>query len=136
MNGLLGKIDHVAIIVEDFEKSLKFYNEILGFPIIQVWETIESKEEPGVRLKIAYVGQEGNKIELMKFYEERKLDTEKRIGLTHISILVNDIEEKCKELKEKGVLFTMEPTNISEEIKIAFFKDPNGVNIELIEKKV
>jgi lactoylglutathione lyase len=133
---LLGKIDHVAIIVKDFEESLKFYNEILGFPIIQTWETLDSKEEPGVRLRIAYVGKEGSKIELMKFYQEREADIGKRVGLTHISILVDDMENTCKELKGKGIKLTMEPTSISEGLRIAFFKDPNGVYIELIEKKV
>ncbi|MEM3507243.1 MAG: VOC family protein [Candidatus Bathyarchaeia archaeon] len=131
---MLGKIDHVAIIVKDFDESLKFYNEILGFPIIQIWETLNSKEEPGVGLKVAYVGKEGSKIELMKFYQEREPDVEKRIGLTHISILVDDIEGKCKELERKGINLTMKPISISEELKIAFFKDPNGVYIELIEK--
>lgn len=72
----------------------------------------------------------------MKFYEDREPDLEKRIGLSHISILVDDIEKKCRELEERGIRLTMKPTSISKVLRIAFFKDPNGVSIELIERKV
>jgi len=37
------------------------------------------------------------------------------------------------ELKGKGVVFDLEPMQVKGGIKVAFFKDPEGVQIELVE---
>jgi predicted enzyme related to lactoylglutathione lyase len=46
---------------------------------------------------------------------------------------VDDIEATTTELKEKGVVFDLEPIQVEGGIKVAMFKDPEGVQIELVE---
>jgi catechol 2,3-dioxygenase-like lactoylglutathione lyase family enzyme len=51
----------------------------------------------------------------------------------HITFTVDDIGATVTELKEKGVEFVLEPIQVEGGMKIASFKDPNGVLIELVE---
>jgi len=51
----------------------------------------------------------------------------------HLTFSVDDIEDTTTELKGKGVLFNLEPIQLEGGIKVAFFKDPEGVQIELVE---
>jgi catechol 2,3-dioxygenase-like lactoylglutathione lyase family enzyme len=62
-----------------------------------------------------------------------------RIGVSsipindHITFSVDDIEATVTQIKEKGVVFNLEPIQIEGGMKLAFLKDPNGVLIELVE---
>jgi catechol 2,3-dioxygenase-like lactoylglutathione lyase family enzyme len=51
----------------------------------------------------------------------------------HITFTVDDIRAAVAELKEKGVEFCLEPIQLEGGMKLASFKDPNGVLIELME---
>jgi len=51
----------------------------------------------------------------------------------HITFSVDDMEATTTDLKEKGVVFNLEPISMEGGIKVAFFKDPEGVQIELVE---
>lgn len=51
----------------------------------------------------------------------------------HITFTVDDIAATVTELKEKGVEFVLEPIQLGGGMKLASFKDPNGVLIELVE---
>ncbi len=46
---------------------------------------------------------------------------------------MDNIEATTTELKGKGVVFNLEPIQLEGGIKVAFFKDPEGVQIELVE---
>jgi catechol 2,3-dioxygenase-like lactoylglutathione lyase family enzyme len=62
-----------------------------------------------------------------------------RIGVSsipindHITFSVDDIEATVTQIKEKGVVFNLEPIQIEGGMKLAFLKGPNGVLIELVE---
>jgi catechol 2,3-dioxygenase-like lactoylglutathione lyase family enzyme len=51
----------------------------------------------------------------------------------HITFSVDDIGATVTELKEKGVEFVLEPMQVEGGMKLATFKDPNGVLMELVE---
>jgi catechol 2,3-dioxygenase-like lactoylglutathione lyase family enzyme len=51
----------------------------------------------------------------------------------HITFSVDDIGATVTEIKEKGVEFCLEPIQLEGGMKLASFKDPNGVLIELVE---
>ena len=46
---------------------------------------------------------------------------------------MDNIEATTTELKGKGVVFNLEPIQLEGGIKVAFFKYPEGVQIELVE---
>lgn len=94
------KIHHVAIICSDYEKSKKFYTEILGFEVEK--ETYrEERDSYKLDLKIGGIYQ----IELFSFVNppERVNRPEAR-GLRHLAFEVDNIDETVRELNEKGVV--------------------------------
>ncbi|MGB9759524.1 MAG: VOC family protein [Thermoproteota archaeon] len=125
------RFDHVSILTKDLEESVRFYTQVLRFPIVR---TIESKD-----LKIVFVDAGNATLELFGLVGSKAKLTEEKwenIGIKHIALEVDDIEKVYNELKSNGVRFESEPTIAVGGPKIAFFKDPNGVTIELIQWKV
>ena len=122
-------IHHVAIICSDYDRSKKFYVEVLGFPIIQ--ETFRAERNSyKLDLRVA----ENAQVELFSFPNppERPSKPE-ACGLRHIAFKVDDVEETVFYLKSKGV----EVENIRvDEItnkKFTFFKDPDNLPLEIYE---
>ncbi|MEH2352498.1 SMU1112c/YaeR family gloxylase I-like metalloprotein [Nostoc sp.] len=123
-------IHHVAIICSDYDRSKKFYVEILGFPIIQ--ETFRAaRNSYKLDLKVA----ENTQIELFSFPNppERPSKPES-CGLRHLAFEVDDVEKTVFYLKSKG----LEVENIRvDEItgkKFTFFKDPDNLPLEIYER--
>ena len=51
----------------------------------------------------------------------------------HITFTVDDLGATVTELKGKGIEFVLDPMQVEGGMKIATFKDPNGMLIELVE---
>ncbi|MBD2725700.1 VOC family protein [Nostoc sp. FACHB-892] len=122
-------IHHVAIICSDYDRSKKFYVEVLGFPIIQ--ETFRA-ERNSYKLDLR-VG-ENAEIELFSFPNPSQRPSKpEACGLRHLAFKVDDVEETVFYLKSKGV----EVENIRvDEItnkKFTFFKDPDNLPLEIYE---
>ena len=59
-----------------------------------------------------------------------------RQGWVHFAFEVKDIDAEFKELTAKGIKFHIEPRLFPDEspaVKLAFFKDPDGNDLELVE---
>lgn len=129
------KIDHVGIAVADLEKALAFYRDQLGLDFMGT----EVVEEQKVRVAFFPVGE--SKIELLEPTDPAgpvgKFIEKKGEGVHHLSFRVSDLENKLKELKEKGVaLIDEQPRYGAGGAKIAFLhpKSTGGVLIELCER--
>ncbi|GAB4179982.1 MAG: VOC family protein [Coleofasciculaceae cyanobacterium] len=124
------RIHHVAIICSDYEKSKKFYVEVLGFAIIA--ETYR-KERKSYKLDLKV--SETDRIELFSFPNppERPSKPE-ACGLRHLAFEVNDIQESVAQLQAKGI--PVEEIRLDEITgkKYTFFKDPDNLPLELYEK--
>ncbi len=113
------KIKYSTMITENMEETVKFYNETLGFEI-------ESTFDLPNNAKITLLKCEGETlIEVI----QNNID---KVGLYSIGIEVTDLNKTVANLKEKGVKFLLEPTEISVG-SMARFQDPNGVNIVLLQ---
>ena len=112
------KIKYSTMIVENMEKSTHFYTEKLGFKIDSEYNL------PQARITLLQ-GEGDTMIELIE-------DKTNKVGLYSIGIDVEDMDKEVEKLKNKGIKFVMEPVEISVGF-MALFKDPNGVNIVLIQ---
>ena len=123
-------IHHVAILTDDYEKSKKFYTEVLGFTVLG--ETYR-EERNSYKLDLAVNGC--YQVELFSFpeFKERQSFPEAK-GLRHLAFAVDDIEEAVNELILKKVdvqgIRMDELTNK----RFCFFYDPNGQPLELYEQ--
>jgi glyoxylase I family protein len=122
-------IHHVAILTDDFEKSKKFYTEILGFTIVA--ETYR-KERRSFKLDLAINGQ--YQVELFSFPEfiERQSFPEAK-GLRHLAFAVDNLDEAVNELISKNVILEEIRMDELTNKRFCFFYDPNGQPLELYE---
>jgi len=128
------KITVTGVAVTDQEKALKFYTEILGFikkqdiPIGEHrWLTVVSPESPdGVELLLEPNGE----YPAMKALKESLVAD----GIPFTMFEVKDIHAEYARLKDLGVQFTVEPTDVGTTI-VAIFDDTCGNLIQMYQLK-
>ena len=127
------KINHVAIVVQDIDAALNFWEQTFGVELDHV------EDVPSQKSKVAFLPLGESEIELVQpttsdsglasFLEKRGE------GMHHICIEVEDIDATLAELKSKGVRLI---NDVPEELpgrKMAFIhpKAANGVLVELYQ---
>jgi predicted enzyme related to lactoylglutathione lyase len=125
------KIKLTSVYVEDQEKALRFYTEVLGFvkkadfsqgPYR--WLTVASAEEPeGIELQLAL-----NNDPTAKAYQEARFQQ----GQPAIMFFTDDIKGDYERTKGHGAEFTMPPTDVTGST-IAMLKDTCGNLIQLTQ---
>jgi lactoylglutathione lyase len=126
------KIDHASITVKDMDQSINFYTKTLGLKLVSRREIPENKAE------IAFVassnGNDNIGIELT--YWKEKKDWTDGDQLDHIAFVIDDVKKAVEEFKRKGVEIAKEPYSlVGSKSIIAFIKDPNGIWLELIQRR-
>lgn len=120
-----------GMMVDDQTKALDFYTNVLGFVVKHniamgehSWITVESPEEPGgVELSL-----EPNAHPAAKTFQEALMAD----GIPWTAFSVESVDEEHKRLSEKGVEFTVPPTQAGD-VKIAIFNDTVGNLIQIVE---
>jgi catechol 2,3-dioxygenase-like lactoylglutathione lyase family enzyme len=118
-------VHHTALISSDVERTVRFYQDLLGFPLTEV---IENRDYPGSTHFFFDIGN-GN---LLAFFDFPGLDVgpyaEVLGGLHHLAISVDPVhwEEIVPRLADAGVDYV-----IHSEVSV-YFNDPDGARIELI----
>lgn len=125
---IVKRLHHTALVTKDMDKSIEFYENILGLELI----TCVTMEEQGVKSAVLRCGGEPS-FELVEFLDGREYNYVD--GFFEVAaFLVDDIEKSIKELKSKGVEFLMdEPLHMSESDAFIFFRGPSGEKLELIQ---
>ena len=125
------KLLHTMIRVKDAQKSIKFYTELLNMTIdkrkrLDDCELIFLTDEDGV-----------NQLELTYNDETPKDGYELGNGFGHLAFSVKSLNEFTKKLHSLGYEYLYEPYDLNGKgTKIAFIQDPDGYEIEMIEKVV
>jgi len=120
-------IDHIAITVRDLQETIDFYAK-LGFKPAQRSET------PTQVIQFLEAGQARLEVFAPKEKTTSKELGERDLGMKHIAIKVDDIWKTYEELKARGVVFDSEPWRTSVGNIIAFFKDPNAILLQLLQR--
>ena len=127
---LLSGLHHIAIICSDYERSKRFYTEVLG---LQVVREVYRRERDSWKLDLALGGT--YVIELFSFPQPPPRPSRpEATGLRHLAFSVPDVAAAIEELARKGV--HTEPVRIDEYTgrKFTFFTDPDGLPLELYEQ--
>jgi len=123
--GVTLKIVQVSIRCKNLEKSLNFYKELLGLEEVT---RVDYRSMRIVTLKAGSV-----ELELIQGKPtDEPLQLAGRSGLNHFALYVDDVDEMVKKLKEKGVMFIVEPKQITKDIRVAFFEGPDLERVELV----
>jgi len=122
------RIDHVEIVPSDFEKSLAFYRDVLGFT---AGERHEINMAP--LREIIYLSLGDTVLELLSVENpESPSDAPWRVGYRMMAIEVKDMEEALSFLAERDILPHWGPLDLGDS-KRAEIRDPDGLGIELRE---
>lgn len=133
-------LHHFGLTVANLEETFNWYEEKLGFARGYVYKVKELKMRAG------FMTHGGFRVEFFEVQNSAALpDYRSEIatnitvkGLHHIALSIADIEETKRELESRGVEFVSEINEIPDahKEKYVFFKDNNGVLIELFEPKI
>ena len=124
---------HTMIRVTDLDKSLHFYVEGLGFILVS------KNEYPDGKFTLAFLRAPGDSgesamLELTYNWGQDKYDRGDAYG--HMAYLVNSITEIQKKIQTKGYDLSWGPgASPNGKSVLAFIDDPDGYEIELIERK-
>jgi glyoxylase I family protein len=139
------RLTHIGICVSDWERSLRFYRDVLGFKHLS---ELQVAGEPtntllqldNVELRAIYLERDGTRIELLHYAspghrgggQPRPMN---QLGLTHLSLRVDNLATTLDALKQAGVRI-LDKTHIDIPAFGAaaiFITDPDGTLIELVQ---
>jgi len=136
---------HVAITVADFNRSVRFYWDVFGAPVVGVSDTPTERvrgffgvDAPEPTCKIGWIRVPGGAtIEVFEFVpHEPPVDVVwNRQGITHLSFNVHNTARWHDYLVGKGVEIVCPPEQSPHGHTFFFVKDPDGNLIELIDNK-
>ena len=123
---------HTMLRVGNLQRSIDFYTQILGMTLLR------QKDYPDGKFTLAFVGYGDEKdhsvIELTHNWDTEHYD--QGTGFGHLAIEVDDVYRATEEIRARGgeIIRDAGPMNAGNTI-IAFVKDPDGYEIELIGEK-
>jgi len=117
-------VDYVMVMVSDMQRSVRFYRDQLGFRL--KFESPDWTEfDTGTTVLALHGG--GKPVTALP---------EPTAGTASIGFYVQNLERTFNELKAKGVVFTMPPSDRGEEgIRLAVCLDPDGLPTSIAERK-
>ena len=123
MKGDNMKFCWVTINVKDMEKSLHFYQEIIGLGINRRFKPDNDRE-------IVFLGDGETQIELIYNSKIQDIVIGKNISL---GFEVNSVEKITEALKRNNMSIHSGPFQPNPSIKFIYVLDPNGVRIQFVE---
>jgi len=139
---------HVSFTVEDLDRSLAFYRDVLGMEPVAAMERVGEDISrivgfPDAHLKIAFLRLPGGGpmlLELIQYLSPRGRPVDRRTcnpGSAHICFNVTDIHSAYRALQAAGVCFRSEPVPIQTGVNrggyAVYFLDPDGNTLELVQ---
>ena len=116
----LKKVHHIAIIGSNYEKSRRFYVDLLGFSVIRENYRPE-RDDYKIDLQL-----DGMELELFIIKNCPK-------RLRHLAFAVDSVDDTVRELNKKGII--TEPIRVDAYTgkKMTFFSDPDNLPLEIHE---
>ncbi|NBV24686.1 MAG: VOC family protein [Proteobacteria bacterium] len=120
------KLLHTRYRVDDLERTVKFYRDILGLEEIR-----RHKSPRGSELVFLKAPQSEETVEICSFPSSGSVQVQ--ADLTHLAFSVDSLEEFGKHLAAHGLKYSDGPTMRATGGGFAFVDAPEGYEIELIE---
>jgi lactoylglutathione lyase len=124
----VGRLLHTRYRVNDLERTVKFYRDVLGLA-----EVRRHKSPRGSELVFLQAPGSEEQIEITFFPAGGSVQVQP--DLTHLAFEVDSLAEFAKHLARHGIKFSDGPTTTSTGTTFAFIDAPEGYEIELIEKR-
>ena len=118
---------HTMVRVENIEKSLNFYCDLLGL------KEVRRKESEKGRFTLIFLAAENSDektglLELTYNWDPEKYTGGRNFG--HLAYNVKNIYKICEKLMENGITINRPPRDGH----MAFVRSPDGISIELLQE--
>ena len=113
---------HVGLVTPKLAEMEAFYTDMLGLEVVKRWDDVH----------IVFLAAGGTVIELIG-REDRKLDASRPAGFDHFAFHVNDVDAVFAALEDANVRIESAPRDFKD-VRIAFFYDPDGNLLELVQE--
>jgi lactoylglutathione lyase len=124
---MITKLLHTRYRVDDLERTVTFYTEVLGL------KEVKRHESPrGSKLVFLQTPGSEELIEITSYPASGPVQVQ--ADLTHLAFQVESLEAFQKHAESKGYPFSDGPTQSSSGGRFAFIDAPEGYEIELIER--
>jgi len=123
-------VHHLALICSDPETTIMFYDDLLGFPLVELFE---NRDYPGSTHFFFDIGNRN----LLAFFDFPGLGLEPVPeglgGVQHVAISVTpqQFEAAKARLETAGIFYRGPDLGVEESI---YFKDPDDIQVELIRQ--
>ena len=119
-------LDHLALKVTDMERSLAFYQQVLGLELLRR----SGPDEAGGCAAVLRVG--GQLLDLFSRPDFISADKDKPVGMDHLCLQIEaaSIDEVVETLQQTGVEIFWGPV-VRQSSTSAYVYDPDGVHVEL-----
>src|SRR5882724_8972860 len=139
--------DHTGITVSNLERSLEFWQNVLGFEFShRAHQTSEMASEitgvPSAEIKLAVVkAPSGHKIELLEYLapaDRKKVDVRPcDVGSVHVALTVDKLDAILEKIAASGWKAAAKPqtlkTGPNAGKRVIYVRDPDGTTIEFME---
>jgi glyoxylase I family protein len=140
--------DHTGITVSNLERSLDFWQNVLGFEFShRAHQTSEMASEitgvPGAEIKLAVVkAPGGHKIELLEYLAppDRKKHVDLRpcdVGSVHVALTVDNLDAVLQKIAASGWKAAGKPQTLKSGPnvgkRVVYVRDPDGTTIEFMQ---
>jgi len=122
------RFHHLHLICKDLEGMIDFFSEALGAALLgrKKFGTADG----------ASLDLQGTIVNLRVAREDEDMAgdaSRTTFGYDHVGLQVEDVDAAYRDLKQRGFSFFMEPKDIPN-LRIAFFKGPEDITIELVQE--
>lgn len=122
-------LSRVEIGCRDLDRSLDFYQSLLGFrPLPDAPRPADRRRllsHGTVVLELVEVGADGN--------QGGWVNDDLQGGIRHLGMKVAGVDRQIKRLEDAGVTVLSQPLDVLGDVRIAFFLDPDGARLEFIQ---
>jgi glyoxylase I family protein len=125
-------VHHLALICRDTEETIRFYQEFLGFPLV---ELVENRDYAGSNHFFFDIGNHN----LLGFFDfpghDHPAFSETIGGVQHlaISISAEQFEAAKKKFEQAGTEYLGPDRGVEDSM---YFRDPNGIGLELYREEL
>ncbi|MEV4313805.1 VOC family protein [Actinocrispum sp. NPDC049592] len=125
-------VHHVALICKDVEQTIRFYQGLLGFPLV---ELVENRDYAGSSHFFFDIGNR-NLLGFFDFPGHDHPPFSETIGAVQhlaISVAPEQFEAAKRKLEEAGIDYLGPDRGVEDSV---YFRDPNGVGLELYREEL
>lgn len=122
-------VHHLALICSDIERTIEFYTQVLGFPLVELFQNRDLPSSTHFFFDIGH----GNLLAFFDFPEHPMPPTRESVGGMHhiaISVPAEHFADIKRNLAARGIS-NVGPPHVTSSV---YFHDPDGALIEIIQE--